>query len=126
MNEVSDKSKLQFYSSIKSEMGVEKYLSAHINKHERSLITQLRCGIIPIQLELGRYSNVSRDQRICKLCNDGVETETHFIFECKKLEQKRIELFHLCPNLLNYSQTKAKYLYLNNRPYVLGKYISKM
>ena len=47
------KTKLELYNSIKSEFGVEKYLVLNIDKYEKSLLSQLRYGILPLRIETG-------------------------------------------------------------------------
>ncbi len=40
------------------------------------------CGILPLQLEVGRFRGQAVQQRICQLCKNDVETEIHFLLEC--------------------------------------------
>ena len=58
---------------------------------ERSYLTQLRLGILPINIETGRYKSIPLERRICTLCNlDQIKKEIHIIFYCNKnnLERK--------------------------------------
>ncbi len=42
-----------------------------------------RCGILPLEIETGRWQNKPVEERICKVCeSDEVENEFHFIFSC--------------------------------------------
>ncbi len=42
---------------------------------------QLRNGILPLQLEVGRWTNKAVEERLCLICNNGtVEDEEHFHF----------------------------------------------
>ena len=50
-------SKLDVYCSIKTEFGVEKYLELNIPKYEKSLLSQLRYGVLPLRIETGRFVN---------------------------------------------------------------------
>ncbi len=52
----STKSKLELYNSIKTKFGVEKYLLLNIDKYEKSLLSQLRYGILPLRIETGRFT----------------------------------------------------------------------
>ena len=61
---------------------------------ERSIMAQIRLGILPLEVETGRFHNVKLDDRICKRCNKGVEDESHFMFECTLYDQLREELFN--------------------------------
>jgi hypothetical protein len=38
---------------------------------------------------LGRHINSKAADRICKICKDGVEDETHFLVKCKNFENIR-------------------------------------
>ena len=46
-------------------------------------------------MESGRYRHPKTPlaQRICQLCNEGTEDETHFLNLCQQLIQERIALF---------------------------------
>lgn len=36
-----------------------------------------------LELQLGRYSGIDRDNRLCQFCNvNGVESEYHLLLEC--------------------------------------------
>ena len=61
---VSVKSKLDLYNKIKTEFGVEKYLLLNIDKYEKSLLSQLRYGILPLRIETGRFCNEKREHRL--------------------------------------------------------------
>jgi hypothetical protein len=38
----------------------------------------------------GRWSNTPREERICHLCNVGLGTEFHFLFECTSADVQRL------------------------------------
>ncbi len=63
----------------------------NITRYERSLLSQLRYGILQIQLETGRYQGQARDDRHCKICNGGgvLEDQYHFIFKCPAYTLRR-------------------------------------
>ena len=42
-----------------------------------------------LEIEIGRYQGIEAEKRICKLCNNGVEDEIHFLLKCKALQQYR-------------------------------------
>ncbi len=87
---VKEKPKLDFFTSIKTEFGVEPYIKLNISRYERSLLSQLRYGILQIQLEVGRYQNENRANRLCKICNGGViEDQQHFVLKCPAYNIRR-------------------------------------
>ena len=57
---------------------MENYLCADVNKKSISTITKIRISNSNLNIEKGRYLNTPAEDRICKLCNSGVEDEFHF------------------------------------------------
>ena len=45
----------------------------------RKNLAMLRCGSLPIMVELGRRQKVSLGERLCTLCNNDVEDEVHLL-----------------------------------------------
>ena len=125
-NELTVKPKLKLYQSLKEKIGTEMNLKMNLSKHKRSLIAQIRWDCLPLQIELGRRTNVNRKQRLYKLCNDSVEDELHFLFDCAKLMKTRKEMYHHYPELLQMSNNFAKYQLLNIKPYIMGRFVDTM
>jgi hypothetical protein len=61
------KPKLRTYIIFKTEFETEHYIKYHMSKRNRSLLAQFRLGILPINIEIGRYSNIPLDRRICNI-----------------------------------------------------------
>ncbi len=79
----STKDKLRTYRTFKTDMDTAVPLNCNLPKFQRSLISQLRLGILPINIETGRYTSTPEHDRICGMCNQNrVENEAHFMFEC--------------------------------------------
>ena len=77
------KDKLRYYNMYKYSREKEEYLSFNITRYQRSLMAQFRLGIIPLEIEVGRFRNIPLANRICQMCNSGVvEDEIHFLCEC--------------------------------------------
>ena len=119
--------KLRTYVLLKAEFKVEDYLLLCLNRSKRSLMAQLRCGILPLRIEVGRYQNIKDgttgryrklkpEERLCMICNDNlVEDEIHFICECVKYNEIREELFYSA--FIDYMDfhalsSKEKFIYL--------------
>ena len=52
---------------------------------KRLKCTIVRCGILPLRIEIGRYAcnYISENERLCLFCNcNEVENEIHFLFYC--------------------------------------------
>ena len=73
VSEMLDKSKLRNCVEIKQHIRTSSYVKVNLDKGHRSLDSQLLCGILPLQLELGRYSGIPRENRLCPFC--GTEPE---------------------------------------------------
>ena len=87
------KNKLRTYNTFKSEFVSECYVYSIMPKCHRSAMAQLRCGTAPIQIEIGRYTGVPEQERICPLCHSSVENELHVITECPVYNDIRHNLF---------------------------------
>ena len=49
----------------------------------RSALAKLRFGILPLEIEVGRFHDIPEYCRLCKLCDmQCVENERHFLFDC--------------------------------------------
>ena len=52
------------------------------------------CGVLNINVELGRFDNTLREQRIYPVCKmNAIENEYHFILLCQKEILKEILLY---------------------------------
>ena len=60
----------------------QKYVN-HANRQGLILMSKFKMGILPLAIEIGRYNNTPKDQRLCKFCTKNViEDELHFMTEC--------------------------------------------
>ena len=70
------------------------YVTMNISKYQRSLYAQFRCGILPLEVEVGRYRSIDLPERLCKQCNlMSVEDEIHFLCDCPLYHDERELLF---------------------------------
>ena len=53
-----------------------------MSKGHESAMTQFRCGTAPLRIETGWYEGIPEEERLCPMCNDGVENELHALLEC--------------------------------------------
>ncbi len=87
------KPKLCTYVTFKDGPVTASHISCNMPKYERSLISQLRLGILPLRIETGRYSKLETKDRLCLLCNSNeVEDESHFLFKCNFYSTLRFKL----------------------------------
>ena len=91
---IESKPKLRTYTKFKHEFKTENYIILNLSKHERSIITQFRAGILPLRLETGRYINEPLENRLCTMCTENcIEDETHFLLSCQKYNNIRTDVF---------------------------------
>jgi hypothetical protein len=127
-NNVANIPKLRTYRLFKTEFSQELYVNLNLKRQERSLLAQLRCGILPLRVETGRYVGEPLEQRLCRMCNSGsVEDEVHFVLNCELYKDIRDRSFNEClrdTQFLNKSDVD-KFVYLVKIiPRKLAKYIT--
>ena len=55
---------------------------------------KLRCGVLPLCIESGRFVNLPKESRICELCTlDEVENEKHLICNCTAFSERGKQLY---------------------------------
>ena len=65
-----------------------------MSRSQRSLIAQLRCSVLPIAIEIGRYTNKAVQDRLCTLSNTAnVEDEFHFVCHCHLYNNLRTQWY---------------------------------
>ncbi len=130
-NSVKDKCKLDFLALIKPAFGVEPFVKLNISRYERSLLAQLRYGILQIQLETGRYNNEKRGDRLCKICDEGrVEDQYHFVFHCPAYDDKRNIFMNLMktriPEWNTMSDNEKFVILFKDHSRAFGKYVREI
>ena len=93
------KPKLRTYITFKTIYATEMYVKSLFSKAKRSILCQLRCDVLPLAIETGRYTNTPVDQRLRRLCNlNQIEDESHFLCQCTLYKTMRTELYlHISP-----------------------------
>ena len=86
---LANESKLRFYRLFKTEFNFENYLEIVPHFPLRKVITKFRCSDHRLEIEIGRHRKIPINQRICKMCTSGIESEEHFLRWCPKLKQLR-------------------------------------
>ena len=118
---VNSKPKLRLYSKFKENFKADDYVLSLMPRYERSLLAQLRLGILPLRVETGRFVNESLNNRICTLCNLlDIEDEIHFVCRCPIYDNPRLQLFQIAfegnPNFYHLTQSD-KFIYLVKHHY---------
>ena len=77
------------YQSIKAGFGFENYLGL-LNDCDRISLCKFRCGNHRLPIVTGRYQKVSREERLCTLCDSqSVGDEYHYLFQCPSAQAER-------------------------------------
>ena len=87
--------KLVTYKYLKKDFVYENYLDCvKLSAHQKAL-TKFRISNHKLHIETGRYKRpiTPRQERICELCGDGVEDESHFLLTCKQYDILRLNYF---------------------------------
>ena len=93
-------SKLSNYVKFKKEYCAESYIYKIHNRAHRSVFAQLRCGILPLKIETGRYTHIPIEFRMCTFCNaNAVENEIHFLFDCSFYSEIRNKFWNSFNNI---------------------------
>jgi len=130
----SQKNKLRTYRTFKTLYKQEEYLSEIKDIKHRISFTKLRISDHCLEIERGRYTRpyTIPEDRICKLCNNGIEDEMHFLLVCSFYASEREELFTKLINRnkhFNLLNTNNKFEYIMNatksNQNVIAKYIHR-
>lgn len=94
LGEVQHKPKLRTYRLIKDNYGPEHCVTLNLSRAQQSICAQLRCGILPLALETGRFHSIPEEDRKCCMCDLGeIKNEFHFLFYCPLYNDYRQRLF---------------------------------
>ena len=87
------------YHSIKTKFGGETYIELIKNAVHRYRTTKLRISAHDFEIERGRYSNIPREERICRWCSHTLgkkvtEDEAHVLYQCDLYADARNKLIN--------------------------------
>ncbi len=115
-SELVQKPKLRTYICFKDEYCTENYVKYCISRRERSLLAQLRIGILPLHIETGRFRGLDLEDRTCQICNtQEIEDELHFICACNEYNNPRQILYNKISeksNEFNVLTDKDKFIFI--------------
>ena len=125
---VKQKPKLRFYILFKDKLKAEKYIQSSLSSYERSVLAQIRFGILKLHIETGRFNNTKLEDRLCQICEKNeVEDEIHFLFHCKVYAVERMSWFENirkdCPHFYYFEpEDQLKYIF-NEIPRCTARFI---
>jgi len=92
--QIQNASKLGTFALLKTDIGIEKYLTAVPNTTERVSLSKFRLSNHTLMVEKGRHVNIKREERFCCFCHQQVEDEYHFLIRCQTYCPLREKLFN--------------------------------
>ncbi len=96
------RNKLRTYCLFKSSYITESYVECILSRSHRSSFAKFRCGVAPLAIEIGRYTNTPLNERICRQSNSGsVESESHVLINCTLYYDIRVSLFTSLSSQIN-------------------------
>lgn len=120
---IDQKVKLRTYRTFCVGLTPSAHVKCNMNKSTRSLLSQLRCGILHLRIETGRFNRELLQDRICRMCNlNQVESETHFIFDCPAYVEDRRDLI----SALKLQSFPQSFMSLFQHPFVFGKFVKRI
>ena len=83
--------RFRYYRQLKSSPLAEEYIMSSAAIGKKRIITQLRCGCLPLEIETGRHRSPKQplSERRCQLCQSDVGDELHFLLKCPSLSTTR-------------------------------------
>ena len=106
---------------------LERYVKMNLSRIQRSKLSQLRLGVFPIRVEVGRYLREKPKERKCVLCPlDKTEDEVHVVTECSLYKYEREYMYryiHLSNDFFKNLSNHEKFIVIKKEyPRQLAKF----
>ena len=86
--------KLEIFNMVKESHDPDFYINGIEDRYSRKYLAMLRLSTHPLKIEIGRYHNISRQNRTCDYCNlNDIENEIHFMTCCTLYSNIRNKLY---------------------------------
>ena len=90
----ADMQKLRTFKEIFDDQDYKGIVYTPLTRRQRSLVIELKIGILSLGLEKGRFTNVPLEYRLCLICDDDLlDNEYHFLLYCEALVETRSKFF---------------------------------
>ncbi len=109
---------------MKEEKKCELFVQMNMNRKERSYLSQLRYGILPIEVEVGRYRQKPLADHLCPFCVKEIEDERHFIFICPQYEDQRESIRPIGKAENITEDTALLHFLMNSKSRYVAKFVS--
>ena len=92
--ETTTKTKLRTYLVTQADENRKALVNANLSRSQGSLVAKFKLGILPLQVEVGRWKDAALEERYCKLCQtEAIEDEFHFFMQCDKFIDIRTTVY---------------------------------
>jgi len=78
---VESRPRLETYRKFKKNLELEEYLDV-LEGQKRRQVVEIRSGVNQLEDEQGRRKRVPKEERVCKVCGNGIENEEHLLLVC--------------------------------------------
>ena len=85
----SNESKLRTFGKLKTSIGISKHVTQMKHIDSRVALSQIRLSSHDLMIEKGRHMKIDKTERFCPFCPTHVETELHFLLQCKTFQPLR-------------------------------------
>jgi hypothetical protein len=123
----SQDSKLELFTSLKSDFGLSEYLIKCGIPSHRASISRIRVSAHNFPIERGRYLETPREDRLCPFGCNFIGDELHYLLQCSHpfISDVQVPLVqkiqNLHPEFLNFNPKQKLTFILNNKtPEILG------
>ena len=98
LSEINTSAKTLCYRIYNTEVKFKNYFNI-LPSYYMHTLCKFRCGSHRLPIETGRWRGVSRNDRLCHLCNlEDIGDEYHYYMTCKALCLERKHIYHNIPN----------------------------
>ena len=84
------------------------YLAYVDNKFHARLLAMTRLGLLPIEIETGRWHGIPRAERLCQMCGKCIGDTKHFLHGCERLTAERVKSLE---SKATYTEARGKELF---------------
>ena len=82
------------------------------NKFHARLLAMTRLGLLPIEIETGRWHGIPRAERLCQMCGKCIGDTKHFLHGCERLTAERVKSLE---SKATYTEARGRALFLARR-----------
>ncbi len=88
--EAGTKTKLRTFLEVYDHDNPRAIVNANLKRSQRSVLSKIKLGVLPLAIETGRWKDVPLEKRLCAVCNSGnLENEYHFMLFCEGFKDTR-------------------------------------